>query len=133
NWNWPGRISVAGPSTVQLLEGKVRFVVASAVNGTLFRFVMLNWNAPLLIRLMLVNRGSGMSPEKVTFVSTRPEDPLFCPPVTRARPRTRPLAVRFTPVSPQPPVMREPVPSAVHVAPPSVDRSKATSCAAGEE
>ena len=31
NWNWPGEISIGVPRMVQLLDGKERFVVASAV------------------------------------------------------------------------------------------------------
>jgi hypothetical protein len=46
NWNWLGEISVALPSTVQLLKGRVASVVATTVKPSPGPLVKVNWHAP---------------------------------------------------------------------------------------
>ena len=63
----------------------------------------------------------------------QPMEPLPRPQTVRARPRSVPLAGSMgVPLSDHPPAMRVPVPRAVQVVPPSVERSKATSMASGK-
>jgi hypothetical protein len=51
---------VAVPSTVQVLAGRLRLVVPRTLNTTLFVFVKVSWNTPLLSRVeVLITGGVG--------------------------------------------------------------------------
>src|SRR5262245_18464409 len=65
-------------------------------------------------------------------VTITPAEPLYRPLGTRARRRTKQLGGKFSPLSSQPPTIRVPDPSALHVVPRSTDTSKATPSTSGE-
>ena len=48
NWNWPGATSTTLPTASQLLSGKARFVVLSAVKLTPGTFVNVAVNVPFV-------------------------------------------------------------------------------------
>ena len=62
NWNRPGAIFVAAPSTVQLVSGKVRSVLDNTVRDALRVLQQENWKTPWHAMVAPVSTGNGVVP-----------------------------------------------------------------------